>query len=67
MPDEPNIFNKLKKINMQDLQEYDDKQSNLIMQNDINNLSNNIHEMKIQINDMNNSISQILRLLHKNE
>ena len=74
MPDEPNIFNKLKKINMQDLQEikdvkeYDVNQSNIfVMRNDINNLSSNIHEMKIQINDMNNSITQILRLLHKNE
>jgi len=68
MPDEPNIFNKLKKINIQDLQEHDTNQSNLIvMRNDINNLSSNIHEMKIQINDMNNSITQILRLLHKNE
>ena len=74
MPEENNIFNKLKKINMQDLQEikdvkeYDVNQSNIfVMRNDINNLSSNIHEMKIQINDMNNSITQILRLLHKNE
>ena len=74
MPDEPNIFNKLKKINLNDLQdvkvtsEHDDNPSNIIdMRKDITNLSSNIHEMQNKISDMNNSIEQILRLLHKNE
>lgn len=70
MPDEPNIFNKLKKINIQDLNNnaHQDSQSNIIdMRNDITNLSSNIHEMQQKMNDMNNSIEQIRRLLHKNE
>ena len=71
MPEESNIFNKLKKINIQDLQdvkEYDDNQRNIIvMRNDVTQLSSDIHEIKIQINDVNNSIAQILKLLNKNE
>ena len=71
MPIENNIFNKLKKINIQDLQDLnanDDSQNNIIvMQNDITNLSSNLHEMQNKINDMNNSIEQILQLLNKNE
>lgn len=70
MPDEPNIFNKLKKINIQDLNNnvHQDNQSNIIdMRNDITNLTSNIHEMQQKMNDMNNSIEQIRRLLHKNE
>jgi hypothetical protein len=74
MPDEPNFFTKLKKININDIQDdkvtsvHQDNQSNIIdMRNDITNLTSNIHEIKTQINDMNNSIEQILRLLHKNE
>jgi hypothetical protein len=71
MPDEPNIFNKLKKITISDLQdvkEHDDNPSNIIvLQNDVTKLTSDIHEIKTQITDMNNSIEQILRLLHKNE
>jgi hypothetical protein len=71
MPIENNIFNKLKKINIKDLEETpgdDDNQSHIIiMRNDITNLSSNLHEMQNKINDMNNSIEQILQLLNKNE
>jgi len=74
MPDERNFFTKLKKININDIQDdkvtsvHQDNQSNIIdMRNNITNLTSNIHEIKTQINDMNNSIEQILRLLHKNE
>ena len=80
MPLEPNIFDKLKKINIQDLKDFtdttdinsqsmhNDSPNNIIvMQNDITNLSSNIHEMQSKINDMNNSIEQILKLLNKNE
>jgi hypothetical protein len=74
MPDEPNFFTKLKKINRNDMQdvkvtsEHDDNQSNIIdMRNDITNLSSTIHEMQNKISDMNNSIEQILKLLNQNE
>ena len=74
MPTEPNILNKLKKININDLQdihanhEPDDSQRNIIvLRNDVTQLSSDIHEMKTQINDVNNSIVQILKLLNKNE
>ena len=62
MPEENNIFNKLKKINIQDVKEYDDNQ-----RNDVTKLSSDMYEIKIQINDINNSIAQILKLLNKNE
>jgi hypothetical protein len=68
IPVEPNIFNKLKKITVNDLKAPDDGQSNIIvMRNDITQLNSTVHEMQHKINDMNNSIEQILRLLHKNE
>ena len=56
---ESNIFNKLKKININDIK--DDKDVNIM------SMQNDIHEMQNKISDMNNSIGQILRLLHKNE
>jgi hypothetical protein len=71
IPVEPNIFSKLKKITINDLKDMnapDDDQSNIIvMRNDITHLNSTVHEMQHKINDMNNSIEQILRLLHKNE
>lgn len=71
IPVEPNIFNKLKKITINDLKDInapDDDQASIIdMRNDITNLSSNIHEMQQKMNDMKNSIEQIRRLLHKNE
>jgi hypothetical protein len=83
MPVEPNIFNKLKKLNLQELNEMkdvnemkdihlnhenDDRQNTiLILQNDVTQLSSDIHEIQNKISDINNSIGQILRLLHKNE
>jgi hypothetical protein len=77
LPEDNNIFNKLKKINIKEINEltdinsnhtHDDSQINIsVMRNDITNLSSDIHEMKTRINDMNNSIEQILQLLHKNE
>jgi len=58
MPDtkEPNIFNKLKKINIDDLKDIN-----------ITSMQNEITEMQHKISEMNNSIAQILRLLHKND
>jgi hypothetical protein len=53
---EPDIFNKLKKINIDDLKDVN-----------MTSMQNDIHEMQNKISDMNNSIVQILRLLHKNE
>jgi hypothetical protein len=77
IPEENNIFNKLKKITLQDINdikdikvpsEHDDNQTNIIdMRNDITNLSSNIHEIQNKISDLNNSIEQILKLLNKNE
>ena len=56
---ESNIFNKLKKININDLKDIKDIS--------ITSMQNDIHEMQNKISDMNNNIVQILRLLHKNE
>ena len=68
MPEENNIFNKLKKINIQDIKVHDGNQSDIIvMRNDVTQLTSDIHEMKTQINDVNNSIAQILKFLNKNE
>ena len=47
------IFNKLKKINMNDI--------------NMTSMQNDMHEMQTKMSDMNNSIEKILRLLHKNE
>jgi len=63
---ESNIFNKLKKINVNDLKDIQDINITS-MQNDIHEMQNDIHEMQHKMSDMNNSIVQILRLLHKNE
>jgi len=59
MPPENNIFSKLKKINVTDI----NNNNNEI----ITNLQNNIHDMQNKMNDMNNSITQIFKLLNKNE
>jgi hypothetical protein len=80
MPTENNIFNKLKKININVLKDTndltdinanhgdDDNKSHIIvMRNDITNLNSTINEMQHKINDMNNSIERILKLLNKNE
>ena len=71
MPDEPNIFNKLKKININDIKDItatgDDKSNIIVLQNHVTKLTSDIHEIKTQITDMNNSISEILKLLNKNE
>ena len=58
MPQENNIFSKLKKINVTDI-----NNNNEI----ITNLQNSIHDMQNKMNDMNNSIAQIFKLLNKNE
>ena len=74
IPDEPNIFNKLKKISIQDITDinsthaHDDNKINIIeLRNDVTQLSSDMHEMKTKISDVNNSIAQILKLLNKNE
>jgi hypothetical protein len=53
---EPDIFNKLKKINIDDIKDVN-----------MTSMQNDIREMQTKISDMNDSIVQILRLLHKNE
>jgi hypothetical protein len=53
---ESNIFTKLKKINSNDLKDVN-----------LTSMQNDIREMQTKISDMNDSIVQILRLLHKNE
>lgn len=59
LPQENNIFSKLKKINVTDI----NNNNNEI----ITNLQNSIHDMQNKMNDMNNSITQIFKLLNKNE
>ena len=58
LPDENNIFNKFKKINVTDINSNHDI---------ITNLSNTIYDMQNKMNDMNNNIVQIFKLLNKNE
>lgn len=60
IPEENNIFSKLKKINVADI---NNNNNNEI----ITNLQNSIHDMQNKMNDMNNSITQIFKLLNKNE
>jgi hypothetical protein len=59
MPEENNIFSKLKKINVSDI----NNNNNEI----ITNLQNSIHDMQNKMNDMNNNIDKIFKLLNKNE